>query len=62
MAHACSAADRKECYQACTGCCGDTLPECLGWAFSGECEKNVTPASRHLAATATTCAQCNRRV
>ena len=40
----CSPTDMKECYQACTHCCGDKVPECLGWAFSGECEKNVSDA------------------
>ena len=29
------------CRQACTGCCGDTNPRCLGWALGGECHRNT---------------------
>ena len=38
--HQCSTKDAKECRQACTGCCGNTDPRCLEWAFGGECVKN----------------------
>lgn len=36
----CSEQLLTDCQQACTGCCGDTDPRCLGWGLGGECARN----------------------
>lgn len=53
----CGGALVTECRQTCMGCCGDSDPRCLGWAFGGECSRN--PAFMKEACKGS-CRQCEK--